>query len=62
MAAEVLPSAVTSDVEAARWAFPPVIDLRFIAEGPIDTTPQPVLDQYIDLAPLGQSDRVSSAR
>jgi hypothetical protein len=56
-AAEVLPGAVKSDAEATRWAFPPVIDLRLIAEGPIDNTPQPVLDQYIDLSPLGQSDR-----
>ena len=56
-AAEVLPGAVKSDAVATRWAFPPVIDLRLIAEGPIDNTPQPVLDQYIDLSPLGQSDR-----
>lgn len=56
-AAEMLPGAVTPDPGAARWAFPPVIDLRLVAEGPIGNAPQPELDQYIDLAPLGLSDR-----
>jgi hypothetical protein len=58
-AAEVLPRAVTTDTDGVLWTSPPAVDLRLIAEGRFDNVPQPqpVLDDYIDLDPLGQSDR-----
>jgi hypothetical protein len=42
-----------------RWAYPPTVELRVIAEARYDGTPtrQPELSDYIDLTPLGHSDR-----
>jgi hypothetical protein len=41
-----------------RWADPPTVELRLVAETRIDASqPQPVLDDFIDTSPLGSSDR-----
>jgi hypothetical protein len=59
MATEILPGAVTGDPSLLPWAYPPVVDLRIIAEERFDSEPHPMrmLDDYVDLAPLGPTDR-----
>jgi hypothetical protein len=54
MATEVLPHAVTDDPSKFRWAYPPVIDLRLIAENSFGGAG---LGDYVNLGPLGPSDR-----
>jgi len=58
-AAERLTSAVATDPAGMRWAYPPTVELRVIAEARYDGTPhrQPELSDYIDLSSLGHSDR-----
>ena len=58
-AAERLTSAVAGDPAGMRWAYPPTVELRVIAEARYDGTParQPELSDYIDLSSLGHSDR-----
>ena len=58
-AAGRLTSAVAADLAGRRWAYPPTVELRVIAEARYDGTPnrQPELSDYIDLSPLGHSDR-----
>jgi hypothetical protein len=58
-ATERLTSAVAADPARMRWAYPPTVELRVIAEARYDGTPhrQPELSDYIDLSPLGRSDR-----
>jgi hypothetical protein len=59
MATEILPGAVTDDPSLLLWAYPPAVDLRIIAEKRFDGKPHPMrmLDDYVDLAPLGPTDR-----
>jgi hypothetical protein len=58
-ATEQLARVVTSAPEAMRWAPSLVVELRLTAERPFDTSPapQPILDEYVDINPLGRSDR-----
>ena len=58
-AAETMAAAVTDDGAAMLWADPPTVELRLTAERRFDNTPQPapMLDEYIDMSPLGRSDR-----
>jgi hypothetical protein len=58
MATEILPGAVTDDPSLLLWAYPPAVDLRIIAEESFDGKPNPMrmLDDYVDLAPLGPTD------
>jgi len=58
-AAGRLTSAIAADLAGRRWAYPPTVELRLIAEARYDGTPnrQPELSDYIDLSPLGHSDR-----
>jgi hypothetical protein len=58
-ATETLAGVVTNETPATLWADPPTVELRLTAERRFDTTPQPqpVLDDYIDMSPLGRSDR-----
>jgi hypothetical protein len=55
----ILPGAMTDDPRLLLWAYPPAVDLRIIAEESFDGTPNQMrmLDDYIDLAPLGPTDR-----
>jgi hypothetical protein len=58
-AAEKLPTVVTDNPSAMLWADAPTVELRLSAERRINATPtpQPMLDEYIDMSPLGRSDR-----
>jgi hypothetical protein len=58
-ATERLASVVTDDAPAMPWADPPTVELRLSAERRFDTNPapQPMLAEYIDMSPLGHSDR-----
>jgi hypothetical protein len=56
-ATETLAAAVTGNTAAMLWADPPTVELRLTAERRFDNTPLPVLDEYIDMSPLGRSDR-----
>jgi hypothetical protein len=58
-ATEQLASVVADDPAGMRWAYPPTVELRLIAEARYDTTQrrQPELSDYIDMSPLGQTDR-----
>lgn len=58
-ATETLAAAVTDNTPAMLWADPPTVELRLTAERRFDNTPQPqpTLDEYIDMGPLGRSDR-----
>jgi hypothetical protein len=57
-ATEPLAGVVTDNTPATLWADPPTVELRLTAERRFDNTPQPqpVLDDYIDMIPLGRSD------
>jgi len=59
IATEELPTVVTNTPAAMLWAGPPTVELRLSAERRLEATPLPqlVLDDYIDMRPLGQSDR-----
>jgi hypothetical protein len=58
-ATEILPAATTSDPGAMHWLAPPTVELRLTAEQPPDSTSEAytTLDDYINLGPLGHSDR-----
>jgi hypothetical protein len=58
-ATEILPRVVTDNPGAMTWAGPPAVNLRLEAEDRYDNVPHPIptLDDYVDLTPLGQSDR-----
>ena len=58
-ATEILPTLVTTDILGMQWAYPPTVELRLSAEHDpsAPTGPQPMLGDYIDLSPLGVSDR-----
>lgn len=59
MATEVLPGAVTDDPLRHLWVFPSAVDLRIVAEEKFDSIAieTKTLDNYIDLAPLGETDQ-----
>ncbi|MFE9679772.1 helix-turn-helix domain-containing protein [Streptomyces sp. NPDC006259] len=54
-AAELLPD-VVGDVAGLSWAAPPTTELRMTCEQPADNGVLPVLDEFVDLAPLGSND------
>lgn len=56
---ENLPAVVTTDVHGMPWAYPPTVELRLTAEHDPSAASglQPMLGDYIDLSPLGVSDR-----
>ena len=58
-ATETLAATVTDNNPAMLWTDPPTVELRLTAERRFDNTPrpQPMLDEYIDMSPLGRSDR-----
>jgi hypothetical protein len=58
-ATEQLASVVADHPARMRWAYPPTVELRLTAETRYDATPrrQPELSDYIDMSPLGQTDR-----
>jgi hypothetical protein len=58
-ATETLVAVVTDNIPAMLWGDPPTVELRLTAERRFDNTPrpQPMLDEYIDMSPLGRSDR-----
>jgi hypothetical protein len=58
-ATETLPAVVAEDIQGMLWAYPPTVELRLTAEHDPGTTSvqQPTLSDYIDLSPLGASDR-----
>jgi hypothetical protein len=58
-AAEKLPTVVTDNSLDMLWAYPPTVELQLSAERRIDPTPTSplMLDEYIDMSPLGRSDR-----
>ena len=58
-ATERLPSVIADDPAGMRWSYPPTVELRITAEARYDGTPrrQPELSDYIDMSPLGHSDR-----
>ena len=63
-ATEILATVVTDNEATMLWADPPTVELRLSAERRYDNTaqPQPMLDDYIDMHPLGRSDRANSAK
>lgn len=58
-ATDMLPAVVSANPASMHWADPPAVELRLTAEHRADSTPDspPLLDDYIDLSPLGRSDR-----
>lgn len=58
-ATETLPAVVSRDIQGMLWAYPPTVELRLTAEHDpgITSGQQPTLSDYIDLSPLGVSDR-----
>jgi hypothetical protein len=58
-ATENLPAVVTTEVQGMLWAYPPTVELRLTAEHDPSAASgqQPMLDDYIDLSPLGVTDR-----
>jgi hypothetical protein len=58
-ATEFLPRGVADEADRLTWAYPPSVDLRIVSEHRIDGEKYPTrfLDDYIDLTPLGWSDR-----
>jgi hypothetical protein len=57
-ATEMLPAAIADNTSILRWADPPVVELRLAAEGAqITPAAQPALDDFIDISPLGSTDR-----
>lgn len=58
-ATEKLAAVVAANASTVLWADPPTVELRLTAERRYDDTPrpQPMLDDYIAMDPLGHSDR-----